>query len=468
MAYDDSPYRRRTVDGADAARPGPGGDIGYGDPAYHPDSDLRSTAGHQAGSFTTASFTTAEFTPSERTPRRSRRRRPSQGLDDVFDDPRHGERGRDRLTVHLIWELVLLLVVGGVGYLLYRADPAVLDSPSLDTLLAYGAGLGLLVLGAGVTLRTGAPNLALGPVAVAAALHFAENGDNGVIPVLITVGIWAVLLGVLTAVLVTGLQVPGWAGSLVAACVAVVFIQQRSGPVDVQGGYDPTTHAFYLFGGFAVLALLGGAFGTIKTIRRTVGRFRPVADPADRRGALAAVLTSGAIVVSMVFAAFGGVLLAALGSGPVDPSVGLEWSALALGAALLGGTSVFGRRGGIFGILFAVAGLTIFIRYAELRDLDIALYATAAVTVAVGLAVTRLIETYGRPVPARMDEFDDDPADDGQWQGEHGEQDESRSTTTAWNSGRPVQESWSSTLPAQPTDTRDRWDTNDGWGTNGR
>jgi hypothetical protein len=40
----------------------------------------------------------------------SHRRTPSpQQLGDVFDDPEHGEPGRDRFAVHALWELVLLL-----------------------------------------------------------------------------------------------------------------------------------------------------------------------------------------------------------------------------------------------------------------------------------------------------------------------------------------------------------------------
>ena len=34
---------------------------------------------------------------------------PATALDNVFDDPTHGEPGRDRLGVHVAWELVLLI-----------------------------------------------------------------------------------------------------------------------------------------------------------------------------------------------------------------------------------------------------------------------------------------------------------------------------------------------------------------------
>ncbi|WFE22308.1 ABC transporter permease [Solwaraspora sp. WMMD937] len=507
MAYDDSPYRRRNASTSDPTGHRQPGDTRYGDTRYgdarYPAAEpgRRGPVGYSTSSFstvadfsTTGGSTTADSAATGNSPaaadrptrgssttraatRHSRRRMPT-ALDDVFDDPYHGERGRDRLGVHLVWELILLLAVGGIGYLLYQVDPGLTSAGTRDPLLVYATGLGLFALAAGITLRAGAPNLAIGPVAVAAALHFAENGDNGVVPVLVTGIIWAVVLGAGTALLVTGLQVSGWAGSLVAACVAVVFIQQRSGPVDLQGAFDPTGQAFVLFGGFVVLALLGGSLGTIKSIRRGVGRFRPVADPADRRGGVAALVTSGALILSMVFAVVGGVLLAAVGNGPVSPSVGLEWTAVAIGAALLGGTSVFGRRGGVFGSVLAVIGLTLFIRYAELRDLDIALYAIGAVVVVVGLAVTRLVETFGRPRSTSADDTDETQEAEqtaGEstaepepvyYDGQPADWSEPARAEAGWSSDPPTggQQSWSASLPAQPAPARDRWDTSDNWG----
>ena len=91
--------------------------------------------------------------------------------------------------------------------------------------------------------------------------------------------------------------------------------------------------------------------------------------------------------------------MAAQSTGPIVPGTGLEWTGIAIGTALLAGTSAFGRRGGIFGTLLAVAGLTLFLDYPARRNFDIALFAIAAALIGVGLVVTRLVETYGRPLP---------------------------------------------------------------------
>lgn len=434
---DDAAYRDSATYRDDAA---------YRDnPAYGDDADPR-PAGHRQGRFVDDEYQSGRTDTAQR-------RVPQAVLDDVFDDPAHGEPGRDRMAVHLIWEVVLLLAVVGVAFLLQRENPDAVRGGQLDLLLVAATGLGLLALGAGLTLRAGAPNLAVGPVAIACGLHFAENGENGLLTSMVPAVVVVVGLGLLLALLVVGFHVPGWAASLAVALVVVTYIQLRTAPVDLQGQYDPTEHALYLFGGFAGLAVLGGLLGTVKAIRRSVGRFRPVGDPAWRRGGLAATLTTTSLVASMVLAALAGVLLAAGGSGPVVPTTGFEWSGLALGAAMLGGTSAFGRRGGVTGTLLSVALIILLLRYEDERDLDVALFAVAAATLALGLLVTRLVESYGRPRSAV------EPQDDWEPQPE-----EAASGWTGNNRTERV-DSWSTTLPVQPAESRtDPWGP-DRWGT---
>jgi ribose/xylose/arabinose/galactoside ABC-type transport system permease subunit len=432
MAYDDSAYRRRDTE------PGRPEDAEYRPASYEPDYREPDTLNETLSNG-----------------QQSSRRVPPAVLDDVFDDPMHGEPGRDRMAVHAVWEIVLLLGAAGVAFLLYRREPDALRGDPLNALLVSATALGLLTLGAGVTLRTGAVNLAIGPVAVAAALHYAENGDRGLVHGFGLPLAAGAVGGLVLALVVVGLHVPGWAASLAAALAVIVYVQQRGAPVDVQGDFDPIPRALYLFGGLAALAILGGLLGAIKSVRRTVGRFRPVSDPARRRGGLAAALTGGAIVLSTVFAVAAGLLLATGRTGPVVPAPGLELTGLGVGAALLGGTSAFGRRGGVFGSLLAVGLLTVFIRYAAETDWRIAQLAIAAATIAGGLAVTRLVEHFGRPAAARR-EADWNTGPSG-----------AETMPPAWTSAqRP--ESWSSTLPAQPAGGRaDPWDS-DRWGTSAR
>jgi hypothetical protein len=96
---------------------------------------------------------------------------------------------------------------------------------------------------------------------------------------------------------------------------------------------------------------------------------------------------------------------------PTETGIGL--TALALGAALLGGTSVFGRRGGLFGTALAASGLVLLSHYLAAEGRGISVFALAAGAIGVGLLVSRLVETLGRakeapapaaaPVPAEVE-----------------------------------------------------------------
>ncbi|MDT4991018.1 MAG: hypothetical protein QOH97_910, partial [Actinoplanes sp.] len=370
MAYDDTAFRQQSDDQTD------------GDPAAYRNG-----------------FAAADY--------RSRRR----DLDPA-DGARHAEvtadlggrtgDGRDRLGVHLGWEIVLLLGVAAIGYLLYRLDPASLKRPALDTLLVAAAAIGLLTLGMGVTLRAGVPNLAIGPITLAAELHYAENGDLGLVKSGLPALVIAAAGGLVIAVLILALHVPGWAATLGAGLGVIVYDQLRTAPVIVQGDYDPTDYATYIFGGFAVLAVLGGLLGTVGVVRRWLGRMRPDGDAAVRRGGAPALPVIGSLVLSSVFATVAGILMAAQSVKAIVPTTGLEWTGIALGTALVAGTSAYGRRGGVFGTLLAVAGMTLFLDYSYRRNFDIALFAIAACAIGGGLIITRLVETYGKQLPLTL------------------------------------------------------------------
>ncbi|MEU4156051.1 ABC transporter permease [Actinoplanes sp. NPDC026670] len=359
--------------------------------------------------------------------------------------PTAEEDGRDRLGIHLGWEVMLLVVAAVLGFLLQREDSAALQRPALDALLVTGAAIGLLTLGAGLTLRAGVPNLALGPIALAAAMQYAENSDKGLAQAVVPALIIAAAGGLAVGLIVTVLHVPAWAATLAASFGVIVYIQLRTAPVEVQGDWDPTSQAFVLFGAFAALAVLGAAVGALAPVRRFLGRMRPTGDPAQRRGTAAAVPALLTLVVSTLFATGAGVLIAATADGPIVPATGFEWTGIAMGLALLAGTSAYGRRGGIFGTLFAVTALTLFLRYEEIRDLDIALFAIAGSVFVAGLVVTRFVESYGSPYASRVGED--------------------------WNAAPSNGANWSPTLPetwntpATPAPRSDRWD--DGpWGAN--
>ncbi|PZG22059.1 ABC transporter permease [Micromonospora craterilacus] len=374
---------------------------------------------------------------------------PAVGVDAVVDDPdNNGEPGRDRFGVYVVWETLLLLGFAALVYLLWQEDPAALRGAGLRALIVAVVGIGLLALAAGLSLRTAAANLAIGPVAVAAGLHFAEQGDRGLLVGVGTAAAVAALGGLLLGLLVVVLHVPGWAASLGGAAGVIVYIEQRSAPVLVQADYDPRSSAGQLFVGFAAIAVFGGLFGAVGPVRRLVGRFRPVADPARRRGAAAAVVVTGGYVCSTVLAMLAGALIASA-DGAVTPSAGLDWTLLAVGAALLAGTSAFGLRGGVFGTLLTAGAIGLFLAYAQARGWTVSRWAVGGAVLVAGLLVTRLVETYGRPAPAAtvLPAPPSPPVD--------------ATNGGGWTVARPEPVGdWPPVLPAQPTGSpADPWGT---------
>jgi hypothetical protein len=270
----------------------------------------------------------------------------------------------------------------------------------------------------------------------------------------------ALAVGLGIAILVVGFQVPGWAGSLVAVLAVLAWIQTKfSGEITVAGGFDPTNRAYYLIGGFAALSLVAGLLGLIKPIRRGVGRFRPVADPALRRGGAAATVTIIGLLGSSALASVGGILLAAHSGAANEPvqvnvSSGLELTALAFGAALVGGTSAFGRRGGLFGTILGTGVVVLLMVYGDRSGWGFSPLLLGAAAVATGLIVTRLVETFGRPLSV-----DDNPED---WT------DVGVGSATSWSTPTTTGDPWAglsspAAAPPSTTTTATQWGDTDRW-----
>jgi ribose/xylose/arabinose/galactoside ABC-type transport system permease subunit len=373
MVYEDSRYRGEPGQRAEPDYPG---DDGAGDYSYSSTGRGERTDGISARG----------YTPSD--------------LDDMFDDPAHGEPGRDRFGVHLGWELVLLFAVAFVGYLLYRDSRFAVTGDGLRTLMISATALGLLVLGTGLSLRAASPNLATGPIALASALYFAEHTGRGLLISAGQAAVLALAVGAVIALVSVGLHVPAWAATFGAGLGVALWIQGHHQTLELpRGTYQPVSQALYWFGGFALLAILGGLLGSVRPLRRVVGRFRPVRDPAQRRGVAAAAVSVAALLGSSVLASVAGVLMA-LQDRRVEPAdTSLVLTGLALGGALLAGTSAFGRRGGVLGTVLAACLLAVVIRYLRITHPGVSQLAVGAVAIGVGLVATRLVEAFGRPRP---------------------------------------------------------------------
>lgn len=467
MAYDSPAFRRHAAEDQSETTTS----MGLGDQRF-PDSGAGGYphgAAYQVGSgYSASGYSSAGYAEGA-----SRGPVTAAELEGVFDVDRRP--GRDRMAVHWVWEALLLVAVAAIGFLLWRADGGAFRGSERSLLLVTAAGFGLLGLAAGLSMRAAVPNLAIGPVAVAAGVYFAQHGDGGVIAATGVAVIAALVLGAATALLVVGFQVPAWAASLAAGGAAVVWLRMQPDEIELAGAYDPTGQATFLFALVAAMGIFGGLLGTLRGLRRALGRFRPTGDPARRPGAVAALMASGAAMLSMVFAAVAGVLLVAGHQAPIGPGQPVEavsgvtwltWTMIGFGAALIGGTSAFGRQGGVFGTILAAVGLVLFHRLQAIEGWEIALLATAASAVAGGLVVTRLMEALGGARDPETEQQEEAGRDD--WNTTSPTRAEpvtSRDTPAAggdtWSGGSP--DSWSSALPTRrASGSTDPWD-DDRW-----
>jgi ribose/xylose/arabinose/galactoside ABC-type transport system permease subunit len=365
---------------------------------------------------------------------------PLPNLHYVFDDPNDGEPGRDRLLVHGIWELVLALAIAGVGIALTQVRPGALAGDQLRDLLLSATVIGLLGMASAVSLRASVPNLAVGGAAVFAGLWVAQHADGQwLAPAGVAVGICAAI-GLVQGLVVAGLHVPAWAASL-AALLGIGAWAAAQRPVVAEIDYSPQPDAYFWFAAVSVVSVVACLFGLASSLRRGFARFRPVADPARRRSLPAAVIAVVTSVVSMAIAGVGGVLILLIDNRP-DAGVALELTMLGLGAALLGGTSAFGRRGGIFGTIFAACLLTLVLAWTAEAYPQVTPAWVAVGAIGVGLVATRLVERFGRPVllPATVEE-------DESWM-------------PRVHSLAPTSKPWK---PA-PTPTGGLWSSDEGWG----
>lgn len=326
----------------------------------------------------------------------------------VFDDPNDGEPGRDRMVVHVLWELLLAAALVGAGFALAAAQPGAFRGDSLRTLALLAATIGLLAVASAVSLRAAVPNLAVGALGLFAATWVADSASGawgGATAA--AVGLCAAI-GLLQGLVVVGLHVPSWAASIGAALAVLGWVTTRDGgPLAV--GYDPIPDAYLWFVGFTAASIVACVVGAAGGLRRGFGRFRPVADPARRRPRPAAIIAVCVTVASSMGAGLAGALYAAGPDVPADLSRGdLEvfvlFTALGLGTALLGGTSAYGRRGGIFGTVLATCLVAVALQWVDAEHPEWSVYGVLAVAIGIGLAATRLVERFGRPVLLPPDE----------------------------------------------------------------
>jgi len=339
----------------------------------------------------------------------------------------------DRVWLHFAWEgTLLVLLAGAIGlWWLFGGDTELLQDPGLLRDRLYGlAPFLLLATALAASIRVRAVNLAVGAVAGLAALLFVKWEDDGRLIAAALVVAAALATTLALVALVAVLRVPGWAASLGAA----VAVLASAAVIAEDEGIEIAPSATGLLGAVrqiptvttgeelvwvvvsTVLAVsvLGGTIGILPPVRRRLEACRAEAGASDRRTLAPAVSTGTGLLVSNLLAAGAGVLLVipaeTATAGLTVPAEALEPAGvtLALAIVLLGGTSLWGKRGGVFGtLLAALAVFAVFVAFEEVGWSDQSYWIVVG-ALALGFGVSWLVERFGTrsPRPAELPPLD--------------------------------------------------------------
>ncbi|WP_018352311.1 hypothetical protein [Longispora albida] len=330
--------------------------------------------------------------------------------------------GKDRLFVHVVWEVLLACAVTAVAVALYALEPDTYRQPSLRHSLVWIVVILTLAIGVSLTVRAGVVNLAAGPVAVWSSNLFARHDYDGyAVAGAYAVG-GALAAGLVLALLVCVFRVPAWAASLGLALLTVAVPLPYVPSLENAAHRSEKEIRIWLVCAIAV-SLLGGLLMLARGPRRALSQYRIDGDPAGRPGPGPSLLAALTLVASCGLAGLAGIMHTLAMRQPVEATqLGITLSTAALAAVLIGGVSAYGRRGGVAG---TVLGVFLVIALDKLLNhntgYQLGLLGTAAMVLIAGLLVTRLIEWRTQPRPPKPTLLDplSDPADQPIWPGEN-------------------------------------------------
>ncbi|GAB3959039.1 ABC transporter permease [Actinoallomurus acanthiterrae] len=319
--------------------------------------------------------------------------------------PSAGPVERDRLAVHLIWEGALALI----AVVLIAATLVMTPHQNLTVAFGQAGYLGLAAAGLALSMRTASPNLAVGPIlgfsgALTASLVTQHGWGKPV--AMVTAVLLATAIGLVLGLLVAVMSVPAWAATFGAATVmqaaTIGLTHGEMIPLRLGSGSYPTALWFALF---ALVSVGGGALWLTPAVRARLSAGRGPGDPGRWNGMQAGLGAVVGLTGSSFLAGLGGVALL-MRVQAADATSGANLTVSAFAAVLLGGTSVFGRRAGVFGTLLGVTVVAVIGTLIVYND--VSFWVTSLVTgliVLAGLGVNRGLESItgalnrSRPTP---------------------------------------------------------------------
>lgn len=305
-----------------------------------------------------------------------------------LSSPAPAEPAADRLALsRMLWQAALPIALVVLLLAFAAVDGRVLSPANLLNIAQQTSYLALFAMAQTVVILTRGFDLALGPtvsmVSVAAALAMATSGGAyGPVTVLL-LGLAAgfalgAACGLFNGVVIAFLGVNPFVATLGSYNIAIGIATTLSGGRPVQG--VPELFSHLLYGGSvlgipaAILIALVVGVGLHLVLTRTVyGRSLYIIGTNPRAAAVAGLPVKRLLVVTYVLcsalAALGALMMTArTGSG--EPNLGGSLSMQAIAAAVVGGTSLAGGRGGVGTAVIGALFVTILSNGMNLTRID--------------------------------------------------------------------------------------------------
>lgn len=265
-------------------------------------------------------------------------------------------------------EAGLLLILIGISTILAILSPYFLTVPNLINVVLTMSVIGIVSIGMTYVMLSGGIDLSVGAtmgLSAVVAATFAKDGSPFIVVVLVALGI-GLLIGLANGLAITKLRVPPLIATLAMLSVAkgVQLIYSRG--VTVFGLGD----AVGLLGRGSigpipvpiVLLLLLYVLASFSLSRTSFGRKVYAVGGNERAARIVGIqverIKISVYILSSMLAALGGlILISRLDSAPTVIGTGLELETIA--AVVIGGTSLTGGKGGVWGTLIGVAILAL-------------------------------------------------------------------------------------------------------------
>ncbi len=314
------------------------------------------------------------------------------------------------LHAHPALSPALILVVAMIAFSL--VNPRFMSAQTMSLLLQQTAVVAILAVGQTLIILTAGIDLSVGAITILATMVMAvsatENGVPAVLALLLGIAV-AVVCGAINGLIVTRLNMPPFIVTLGTLSVFTALALLYSGGTAIQGDYLPSlltwTGLPVKFGSFivttGVLVVIGVYIVVGFMLSQTAWGRHVYAVGDDAEAARLTGIRSKRVLLSVYTVAgiiYGIAAWVLIGrSGAASPNSLTDANLAAITAVVIGGTSLFGGRGGLLGTLLGALIVQSFAIGLSLAGLDEQFRVLAVgLLVIVAVAVDQWIRKVGK------------------------------------------------------------------------